>query len=155
MQRPLGVPKLSAPSQERFLSFAEFLSQQGTRELVGVLRRVAVTQLAHVPLAESLSAAQVQQLMAGIAAAFADQIPAAIAGRGWAQFLLPDPKSLQESLTPRAPDDRAVLLGAEAMLVDGHVVEQLAAEAEAVASGDEFAAALQVCQLGLHVYCGC
>jgi hypothetical protein len=138
------VPRLSAPSQERFLSYAEFLAQQGATRLLGVLRLAATAVLAEVPLGEALAPEQVQGLLARVNAAFAQQAPAAFGTRGWAAVLLPEPASLRESLAPSGPDDRAVLLGAEALLVDGPVVEQLAAEAEAVASGAEFAVALQV-----------
>lgn len=155
MQRPTGLPKLSAPSQERFLSYAEFLAQQGAAELLGVMRAAAEAQLSGVALQDALTAEQVQQLLAGICADFAARAAAEAeaapggdagsggdAGRRWARFLLPSPAEVHASLAPRAPDNRAVLLGADALLVDAGIVEQLVAEAEAVAAGDEFGAAL-------------
>jgi hypothetical protein len=143
------VPKLSAASQERFLAFAEFLAQQGAAQLLGTLHDVAAAQLAQVPLSESLGAPQVQQLLRSVAEAFSDRVQGSLSGRGWAAFLLPSPAELQHALAPHAPDDRAVLLGADALLVDGHVVEQLAEEAEAVAASAEFADALRVRLRGL------
>lgn len=143
-QRHGDLPRLSAASQERFLSYAEFLAQQGATRLLGVLRRAAAPVLAEVPLGQALVPREVQGLLARVDAAFAQRAPAAFGARGWAAVLLPEPAALHESLGPSAPNDRAVLLGAEAVLVDGVVVEQLAAEAEAVASGAEFAGALQV-----------
>ncbi len=154
MQRPTGLLKLSAPSQERFLSYAEFLAQQGAAELLGVMRTAAEARLAGVALQDALTAEQVQQLLAGICADFAARAAAAEAapggdagsggdaGRRWARFLLPSPAEVHTSLAPRAPDNRAVLLGADALLVDAGIVEQLVAEAESVAAGDEFGAAL-------------
>jgi hypothetical protein len=139
------VPKLSAPSQERFLSYAEFLAQQGSGELVRMLRRSAAAQLAAVPLTEALSTAQVQELLAAIAGQCALQAAPHLGDRRWARLLLPEPQTLAQSLAPRAPDDRAVLIGADAMLVDGPVVEQLVAEAEAVTCSDEFGEALGAC----------
>lgn len=154
MQRPAGLPKLSAPSQERFLSYAEFLAQQGAAELLAVMQSAAEAHLAGVALQEALTAEQVQQLLAGICADFAERVAAAGAvpqggagsgsgpSRGWARFLLPPEAEVHASLAPRAPDNRAVLLGADALLVDARIVEQLVAEAEAVAAGNEFGAAL-------------
>ena len=146
MQRSAGLPRLSAPSQERFLSYAEFLAQQGAAQLLALVRRAAEAQLAGVPLQELLSAQQAQQLLARVAAAFAEGAPpaAAAGGRGWAQFLLPEEAELRASLAPRVPDNRALMLGADAVLVDARVVEQLAAEAAAVVGGQEFEEALQV-----------
>lgn len=162
MPRPAGLPKLSGPSQERFLSYAEFLAQQGAADLLAVLRSAAEARLAAVGLQEALTAAQVQQLLADICADFAARsattaaAPAAAddgvskggneggscPGRSWARFLLPPPAEVHASLAPRAPDNRAVLLGADALLVDARIVEQLVAEAEAVAACEEFGAAL-------------
>ncbi|KAL4458388.1 hypothetical protein ABPG75_013253 [Micractinium tetrahymenae] len=156
MARPAGLPKLSAPSQERFLSFAEFLAQQGAAELLALMRAAAEARLAGVALQETVAAGQVQQLLAGISEEFAERLAAAATGgtgggsgggggspgRGWARFLLPPPAEVHASLAPRAPDNRAMLLGADALLVDARVVEELVAEAEAVAAGDEFAAAV-------------
>jgi hypothetical protein len=146
MQRSAGLPRLSAPSQERFLSYAEFLAQQGAAELLALVRRAAEAQLAGVPLQELLSAQQAQHLLARVAAAIAEGAPAG--GRGWAQFLLPEEAELRASLAPRVPDNRAVMLGADAVLVDARVVEQLAAEAAAVVGGHEFEEALQVGWVG-------
>lgn len=146
MPRPVSLPKLSAPSQERFLSYAEFLAQQGAAELLALVRAAAEMQLAGVALQDVLAPEQVQQLLSGISTRAAEAAAtgsSASGARGWARFVLPAPSQVHASLAPRAPDNRAVMLGADEMLVDGRVVELLAAEAEAVASGDEFAAALQ------------
>lgn len=145
MQRPGGLPKLSAPSQERFLSYAEYLAQQGAARLLATLRSASEAQLAGVALQEALGAAQLAALLQRTSAAFGAAAPGG--PRAWASFLLPEPAELRQGLAPTRPDNRAVLLGAEEMLVDAGVVEAMAAEAEAVAAGPEFAAALQVCLL--------
>lgn len=127
---------------------------QGAGDLLAAVRRAAEARLAGVSLQDAVAAPQVQHLLADItgdaAAAVTGGAGSSSGGgassRGWAAFLLPPPAEVAASLAPRAPDDRAVLLGADTMLVDARVVEQLAAEAEAVAGGAEFAAALAAAQ---------
>lgn len=144
MRKPAGLPKLSAPSQERFLSYSEFLAQQGAARLLGLLRGACEGALASVQLQEALTPPQLAALMQRIADAMAAAVQQAAGSRSWAAFLLPGPEELREGLAPRAPDNRAFMLGGEALVVDAEVVMALADEAEAVAAGDEFAAALQV-----------
>lgn len=144
MRKPAGLPKLSAPSQERFLSYSEFLAQQGAARLLGLLRGACEGALASVQLQEALTPHQLAALMQRIADAMVAAVQQAAGSRSWAAFLLPGPEELREGLAPRAPDNRAFMLGGEALVVDAEVVTALADEAEAVAAGDEFAAALQV-----------
>lgn len=144
MRKPAGLPKLSAPSQERFLSYSEFLAQQGAARLLGLLRTACEGALGSVQLQEALTPHQLAALMQRIADSMVAAVQEAAGARGWAAFLLPEPQELREGLAPKAPDNRAFMLGGEALVVDAEVVTALAAEAEAVAAGAEFAAALQV-----------
>ncbi len=144
MRKPAGLPKLSAPSQERFLSYSEFLAQQGAARLLGLLRAACEGVLASVQLQEALTPHELAALMQRIADAMVAAVQQAAGARSWAAFLLPQPQELHEGLAPREPDNRAFMLGGEALVVDAEVVAALAAEAEAVAAGAEFAEALQV-----------
>ena len=81
------MPKLSAPSQEQFLCYAEYLAQEGHATLVAQAHAAVEAVLADVPLQQQMGAAQVERLLSEALERFA----AASGGGqdGWAAFLLP------------------------------------------------------------------
>eukprot|EP00887_Chlorella_sp_A99_P006264 scaffold3.g6264.t1 len=137
------MPKLSAPSQEQFLSHAEFLAQEGHAALVAQARAAAERALGGVPLQQAVGGEAVARLLSDTMAALGEA-----AGRGeggWAAYLLPSPAAVAARLQVRAPDNRAMLPMAEAMLVDQEVVEGMVAEARRIVDGPQFGEALLAC----------
>ena len=119
---------LSAPSQEAFLSFSEHLTKVGITPLLAAARRAADAALSGVSLDQEFDADALRKLLSLALAMFSKEAVDSVPD-GWTFYLLPSPIELRESLRLRLPDDRAMLPGAHAVLVDvdavGAMVEEV------------------------------
>ncbi|KAL4536777.1 hypothetical protein Ndes2437B_g06181 [Nannochloris sp. 'desiccata'] len=154
-------PQLSAPSQESFLSFAEYLTNIGHVKLLAVARRAADATLVGVSLDQEIDSKELEVILSRSLALFTQEI---IGGRsiaqsamdvassstnttaplsdsiigGWIEFLLPPPQGLREMLRLKKPDNRALLPGAHDLLVDVDAVHAMVEEVGCILSSERF-----------------
>ncbi|KAL6779752.1 PEX3 [Auxenochlorella protothecoides x Auxenochlorella symbiontica] len=137
----VAVPRLSTPSQERFLSFADHLAREGHARLLPAARRAAAAALAGLQLHAGLDGAEVlRRLSAALEAMSASEEDAA-----WREMVLPSPAAVAAALTVSAPDDRALLPGSEGLLVDAETVEGMLGEVRRTLDSACFARVAQKC----------
>jgi peroxin-3 len=154
-------PKLSAPSQESFLSFAEYLTNVGHVKLLALTRKAADAALVGVSLDQKINSEELGVILSRSLALFTQDI---LGGRsmshsgidsaststtasvvysdfrvgGWIEFLLPPPQELREMLRVKKPDDRAMLPGAHDLLVDVDAVHAMVEEVGCILSSERF-----------------
>ncbi|GAB4822135.1 hypothetical protein N2152v2_009181 [Parachlorella kessleri] len=138
---PPTLPRLSAPSQEQFLSYAEYLSREGAGALLGLVQSAVSSALRGVALAAPLDCDGLGRLLSDMLAGLTTSARAA----GWDTFLLPPPAALAESLLAVRPDNRALAPQSHALLVDREAVEGMLAEVRRVVRSDRFHEALVAC----------
>jgi Peroxin-3 len=160
-------PQLSAPSQESFLSFSEYLTNVGHVKLLYLARQAAEAALVGVSLDQEITAEELGVILSRSLAVFTQQIlgngvpasdiassstgsgsnsltpqhsspSAAVAVGGWMEFLLPPPQELRDMLRVKKPDDRAMLPGAHDLLVDVDAVHAMVEEVGCIISSERF-----------------
>lgn len=144
LQEPLGpsgvaqpMTRLSAPSQEAFLAFSEHFTKVGLVPLLAAARRAADAALAGISLGQEFNAEALGHLLSRALAIFSQDAVRDVPG-GWTFYLLPTPMELRESLRLRRPDDRAMMPGAHAMLVDVDAVGAMVEEVGCILGSERF-----------------
>ena len=156
---PRPPPQLSAPSQESFLSFSEYLTNVGHVKLLAVARKAADAALVGVSLDQEINSEELGAILSRSLALFTQEIisgkglltgeeantsasaapsPTAMVPGGWIEFLLPSPQDLREMLRVKKPDDRAMLPGAHDLLVDVDAVHAMVEEVGCILSSERF-----------------
>jgi peroxin-3 len=129
-------PRLSAASQERFLSYAEHLAREGHARLVAAAAGAAEAIFENIPLQRALSAND----MAALLSEALEAVEPRPGGDGWLPCLLPSPEAVRESLS-LLPAGAA----ADSSQVDGPAVEAMLVEVARVVSTERFHDAAAAC----------
>ncbi|KAK2080249.1 hypothetical protein QBZ16_000102 [Prototheca wickerhamii] len=143
------APRLSTPSQERFLSFADHLAREGhAPPPPGRRARRAAAAARAKSLQDAVSERDVAQLLSD-ALSLMDSEPGLPT---YEELALPSKAAVALALAVPAPDDRALVANSESMLVDGETVTGMLGELRRTLESGSFARCAQACERAAAVH---
>ena len=131
----INFPRLSARSQEAFLSLAEYLGNEGFEQIMEGARLAADTVVSGLELTDTMHELEWNTLLSK-ALEYSDRW---IRGKQFAELILPPPNTLRQALALDHPNDSAVFHGAESSWIDADCVEVMFHETEKIISSNFFA----------------